>query len=468
MSKQLVMFVCVGLLGFGFLTSAVAQEQTVTAGWASAAPTLDGKLDAGEWQEAARINFDGSDAVRPGVVGPDSNTIGGPNGDGFQSAEDSSVIVYIMNDGDNLYVAVDATDDVLDFSLSDVWRNDAVEIRVDGNFSRSTPKEGDIMGHSMVIRGDGGAVASAPDGDVESAGAAKDDGSGWVVEFRQSTADFEPMIGFDLAIDDSDDPASNDRDTQYRWNGDVDGGWNDETQWGALILATEPNPGPTQRVAAGLASAPPALDGSLDEGEWADAAVLKFDSSDAVRPGVVGPDSNTIGGPNGDGFQLYEDNHAVVYVMNDVDNLYVAVDVTDDVLDFSLSDVWRNDAVEIRVDGNFSRSTPKEGDIWGHSMVIRGDGGAVASAPDGDVESAGAAKPDGSGWIVEFRQSIAGFEPVIGFDLAIDDSDDPGSNDRDTQYRWNGDVDGGWNDETQWGELELAGLSSVSTWDLFK
>ncbi|HXK95375.1 MAG TPA: hypothetical protein PKV38_17000, partial [bacterium] len=92
-----------------YLLGVQPQDQTLVAGFATKAPVLDGKLDAGEWKEAARINFDGSDAIRPGVTGPDSNTIGGPNKDGFQSAEDSSVIVYVMNDANNLYIAVDAT-----------------------------------------------------------------------------------------------------------------------------------------------------------------------------------------------------------------------------------------------------------------------------------------------------------------------------------------------------------------------
>jgi len=220
-----------------YLLGVQPQDQTLVAGFATKAPVLDGKLDAGEWKEAARINFDGSDAIRPGVTGPDSNTIGGPNKDGFQSAEDSSVIVYVMNDANNLYIAVDATDDVLDFSMTDVWRNDSVEIRVDGNFSRRTAKEGTIWGHSIIIRGDGGAVGSAPAGDLASGAAVKPDGTGWIVEFRQSIAGFAPVIGFDLAINDRDTPGQDNRDGQYRWNGEVDAGWDDETQWGELTLA---------------------------------------------------------------------------------------------------------------------------------------------------------------------------------------------------------------------------------------
>ena len=218
--------------------SAYAQEQTLVSGWASKAPVLDGKLDAGEWKEAARINFDGSDAIRPGVVGPDSGTIGGPNKDGFQPAQDSSVIIYVMNDASNLYVAIDATDDILMFDKADVWRNDSAEIRVDGNFSRKSVQEGTALGYDVCVRGDGRAVANAPSGaDLETKAAVKADGTGWIVELRQGTAGFAAKIGFDVAIDDRDTPDQDSRDDQYRWNGATDVAYQDESMWGILTLA---------------------------------------------------------------------------------------------------------------------------------------------------------------------------------------------------------------------------------------
>ncbi|MEW6237574.1 MAG: sugar-binding protein [Candidatus Omnitrophota bacterium] len=455
MKKRRILITVIGLAAMSLICPAYGQEQTVAAGWASAAPTMDGKLDAGEWKEAARINFDGSDAIRPGMVGPDSGTIGGPYKNGFQSPKDSSVIMYLMNDADFLYIAIDATDDVLDFAQPNLWQNDAAEIRIDGNMSRLTAKEGDINGFSANIRGDGGASENFPAG-AESGAAVKADGSGWVIEYKTPIAGYKPVIGYDIAIDDSDDPANTSRDTQYRWNGAVDGGWNDETQWGALILATVPNPGPMLKIAAGaLTKIIPILDGKLDKDEWAQATKISFDSSDAVRPGVVGPDSGTIGGPNGDGFQFFEDSHVDAFIMNDGTYLYVAIDAGDDVLDFKQANLWQNDAAEIRIDGNYSRLTAKEGSNLGFSTNIRGDGGGVENLQTG-ASSAAAPKLDGKGWALEFKTPLAGFKPTIGFDIAIDDSDDPANSSRDTQYRWNGDVDGGWNDETQWGDVTLA------------
>lgn len=458
----------VGIVALGG-APVMAQEQGLDAGWAETPPTLDGQLSEGEWDTAMVVGFDGSDGIRPGVTGPDSGTIGG-DGAGFQDPSDSSAVIYVMNDADNLYIAVDATDDVLDFSLSDLWRNDSVEIRIDGNFSRLTAKEGDMFGHSTIVLGNGEGTASAPEGDWESAASVKPDDSGWIVEYRTSTEGFESTIGFDVAINDSDDPNNDSRDGQYRWNGAVDGGWNDETQWGTLTLATEPGVRFAQTLYSPEAASVPELDGTLADGEWDDALVIGFDGKDGIRPGVTGPDSDTIGG-DGAGFQDPSDSSTLLYIKNDANNFYVAVDVTDDILDFSLSDLFRNDSIEVRVDGNFSLSNPKEGDIFGHSTIVLGNGEGTGSEPsDGDWSSGAATKPDGSGWIAEYRTSTDGFEPVIGFDVAINDSDDPNSDSRDGQYRWNGDVDGGWNDETQWGKVVLFQFPSAvdqNVWELY-
>ena len=473
MKRNMVLVISVLVLS---VMPSLAQDTSLStsAGWASKVPVVDGVLSTDEWKDATILWFDGSDKARPGVVGPDSGTVGGPNKDGVQTAADSSATVYIMNDAKFLYIAVDAVDDILDFSKADVWRNDSVEIRVDGNMSRKTAKEDTIMGFSPVIRGDGKAVSFNADLTklAKSAGAVKADGKGWIVEFMCPIDGFKPVVGFDIAIDDGDNPAVQDRDSQYRWTGLLDAGWTDETQWGYLTLATAPNPGPVQKATSGLAKTVPTMDGVLAKNEWKDATVLYINATDAIRPGVVGPDSGTVGGPGKKGFQSETDSSAWIYVMNDSINLYVAIDAVDDILDFSKADVWRNDSVEIRVDGNMSKKTEKEDTIMGFSPVIRGDGKAVSFNADLTklAKSAGAAKADGKGWVVEFQCPVAGFKPVVGFDISINDADDPAVQDRNSQYRWNGLVDGGWSDETQWGELTLAGISSSvekAMWELF-
>ncbi len=569
--------------------------QHVDSVWTDTTPNFNGILGINEWDHAAVFHFDGSDSSAPGIVGADSYSIGGVNGDGFQTADDSSVTVYVMNNDEYIYIAIDAVDDVLDFSNSSIWLADSCEIRIDGNFSRLSQIENNAFGFNAIILGDGSEREFFPTGaDLASAAQIKSDRTGWTVEFRVARTGFAPVIGFDLSINDSDDPAESQRDSQYCWNAAFDASYYDETQWGTMSLAVSPDSTPTPTAAASptpavigsrselhvnnpavtgevpavgetadywfyaeiegvytittsqpegadsfdtileltgpedeslpistnddidinsnrysrivqnlqggaiyfvtvrgfststgvfgigvagpqgtqatptpveealqissvWATSPPVLDGLISSGEWDNTTTLEFDGSDGIRPGIASPDSNIIGGPNGDGFQTAEDSRATVHIMNDGTYFYVAIDVDDDILDFSQATIWRNDAVEIRIDGNYSRLSQLENNIFGFNAIVRGDGGAVGNFTPGlGIDSAARAKSDSSGWIVEFRCTLADFSRTIGFDIAIDDSDDPNQTARDSHYRWHGRNDSSSRDEGQWGIVVLA------------
>jgi len=226
-----------------------------------------------------------------------------------------------------------------------------------------------------------------------------------------------------------------------------------------LEAAFPPDFGPVQELESGWAVVAPTLDGILSDGEWAGAAVVEIDATDKSRPGVASGNSNTVNLRETRGIIPYSSNHATVYFMNDANNIYVAVDVTDDILDFAADrddTIWQKDSVEIRVDGNFSRRWSKEDNRFGGSPIILGDGKRVRNAGP-YIESAAAAKPDGSGYVVEVRWDSKDFAETIGFDVAINDSDDPKIGNRHAQYYWNGREDGGWTNEREWGVVHLAG-----------
>ena len=217
--------------------------------------------------------------------------------------------------------------------------------------------------------------------------------------------------------------------------------------------------GPRQELTSRWAESPPTIDGVLGRGEWERAASVKIDATDKRRPGVASGDSDTYNRGRTGGVLPYESNHAVLYVMNDTASLYVAVDVTDDVLDFSTSegDLWRNDSVEIRVDGNLSRKRNKEHNRFGRSAIILGNGTKIND--DLNVEFmdwAAQVKEDGSGYVVEARFDSEGFHDSIGFDVAINESDDSRIRQRHAQYYWNGTRDRGYLDEREWGVVHLA------------
>ncbi len=436
---------------------------SLSAGWANAAPTIDGVVNLDEYATAARISINALDEIPPGVTTEDSTLVGGPNSDGKQSIEDSSALVYIMNDGDNFYLAFDITDDVLDVSLSDNFRNDGIEIRIDSDNNKSDDRETGVDFFPTILRDGktGDFVAEFE----EAATSEKADGTGFMAEYRVSAQTFADIIGFDVAINDSDDPAEQNRDTQYRWTGADDAAWNDPFKWGDLTLATGPGNGVFGRMVSGQATTTPTLDGTLEDGEWAGATMVAWDANDEIRPGVTTEDAGLVGGQFGNGKQTYEDSHAVAYLMNDEEWFYMAVDVTDDVLDFSRTDGdFRNDGIEVRIDPDFDKTDDREDGVDIFPTYI-GDGSLDADGSTDTYNGVTVLKPDGSGFILEFRASMSVMAPVIGFDLAINDNDDGAEANRDTQYRIVGADDASWNDPFKWGELVLysSGIDS-DTW----
>lgn len=227
-------------------------------------------------------------------------------------------------------------------------------------------------------------------------------------------------------------------------------GWNTQAQ----------DFGPVQELQSKWTNTPPTLDGKISPEEWDHAVSVDIDATDKTRPGVASGDSNTVDQEKTGGIYPYESNHATFSVMNDGKYLYVLIVCTDDLLDFATGGgvAFRNDGCEVLVDGNFSRLAKKENNRFGGIAVIRGDGGAAEL--NGKVlaksEFGASPKKDKQGWIVEMRWEITDFEDTIGFDIVINDSDDPNILDRHAQYFWNSFKDDTYIDERQWGILHLA------------
>ena len=226
-----------------------------------------------------------------------------------------------------------------------------------------------------------------------------------------------------------------------------------------LITQTQ-DYGPVQELQSKWTDTTPTLDGIISPDEWKNTVAVAIDATDKIRPGVASGDSNTVDQELTGGLYPYESNHATFMIMNDAKYLYVLVDCSDDILDFATDNgkAFRNDGCEVLVDGNNSRLAKKEGNRFGGIAVIRGDGGPSEINGKELLKSEFGASPkkDGSGWVVEMRWEITGFKNTIGFDVVINDSDDPNSLDRHAQYYWNSYKDDTYNDERQWGILHLA------------
>jgi len=120
-------------------TSALAQEkgknripgkQFMVARYTNTPPVIDGVFSPGEWHRAVPVYVDGSTpATAPGVV----PNIGLPYLFPPDSPADSSFTIYALYDDNNLYVAVDVTDDIVICDGPVPYLDDDAEIMIDGD-----------------------------------------------------------------------------------------------------------------------------------------------------------------------------------------------------------------------------------------------------------------------------------------------------------------------------------------------
>ncbi len=234
------------------------------------------------------------------------------------------------------------------------------------------------------------------------------------------------------------------------------------------------------------------LDGVISEGEYEGAYSETFahEDGDLTPPGVHW---------SGKAYPADEEN-ATFHIFHNSQYIFVAVDVVDPVLDFesgfiAFTEAWRNDSVELHMDGNLSRLADKEDNRFGFQAAVLGDGSQTAStsAPTpvaltggGYASTNGAfwnygarVKDDGTGYIVEYQIDKSQIldpptRTVIGFDILMNGAE--GTGDRTSKWGyWNtklgmaqSDAEH-WGDERGWAIIELVGapVQSVSEWSLF-
>ncbi len=211
-----------------------------------------------------------------------------------------------------------------------------------------------------------------------------------------------------------------------------------------------PTPGP-KRVAAPTAGGPVNVDGDLSEWTWAPQAYLDRDHADTV---LKTPPASP------------EDVSAWLWSTWDATYLYLAVWVNDDVLRSDSTDVWRDDGVEIALDGspdgqtgpdhhqftvvvdgritNFGGTRPLPAGVRfavrPHSQARKP---ARAAASPTEWPSPAAVQQAGSGYAVELAvpwSALGISAPTPGqqvnFTWGVNDDDDGG--DRDSYLIWSG------------------------------
>jgi predicted ester cyclase len=183
----------------------------------------------------------------------------------------------------------------------------------------------------------------------------------------------------------------------------------------------------------GFATQPPVIDGEVDY-MWEGASTHDI---------VPGSDPANASG-----------NWKVLY---DSENLYVLVDIVDDILQNDSSSSWQDDSVEIYFDGGSTKvNTPLSGDDHQYTFAWTTDD-IQGTNIDGATEGIEHAQVDtDTGWRIEIKLpwlSIQGIAPqehdLIGIDCYYNDDDDGGDS-REGKLLTFSTVEG-WNDASQWG-----------------
>ena len=176
----------------------------------------------------------------------------------------------------------------------------------------------------------------------------------------------------------------------------------------------------------------PVIDGEIDD-VWKKAPKINTDQYQTAWQGATGV-----------GRMLWDD-----------ENLYVLIEVQDDVLDKSHSDPWEQDSVEIFVDQTNSKSTFYEGTNHGQYRInFENETSFNPQSAEEGFESA--TSVSGTNYIVEVKIPFTEITPAknttIGFDIQVNDAKN-GS--RQSCVAWNDITGTGYMDPSVFGNLVL-------------
>lgn len=239
--------------------SSAGGQQVHTATWTKKAPAIDGVISRGEYRGAIplKVNLDRPEQS-PGIVPPPA----GPRIQEVASRRDLSFTAYMTYDADNLYVAVDVTDDhVIGDSPGVTWQDDAVEVLIDGD-NVDNDYAIDFFGANaegfQLIADVSGETETYNSDPIDWEAAPATSRRGYAIEFRVSLSDIDTedgagvtpagpgsVVGFNITVDDDDnggrgynvDGLVEPTDGYATWDGEFSNYlWRNEAHWGTLYL----------------------------------------------------------------------------------------------------------------------------------------------------------------------------------------------------------------------------------------
>ncbi len=431
-----------------------------------APPVIDGVIDTAEWGRASTWQVTVDTNLTDGIRGGNFADAAGRPADN----SDLSFQIYAGYDATNLYVAVRVTDSAVltdnatANSYSDVtWLDDSVEVFIDGDNGdfegrntdqyveggTNSTKSGQFVITPNNSHNDWGQQSGTTPGFGEDKvwfARSTTNATGYDAEFRfplKSIGDRKPgdIIGFSVGVNEDDGAG---RESQVLWRGVP----HTEPSWGNLVIGGRAYSAPKTNA--------PTIDGVIGANEYADATETRVSNFSSIYDLGVGDD-------------IWEatDHGYSAWVVHDADAVYVAINVTDDMVVNDTATAgsedgttWEDDSVEIFFDADHSHDTGRGAGQFEGQYVFTANGARRDNEANNPTFGASAdwfaaTSATAGGYQVEFKiKKSALFNPqdgaTLGFSIAVNDDDGSG---RKAQLNWSGRA----HSEFTYGHLTLSG-----------
>lgn len=371
----------------------------------------------------------------------------------------------MMFDDNNLYLLLQVQDELINAAGGD-YNYDGVELYFDGDNSKTFETYDGVddiqlrfnVGESTVDQIDAGyGTSTSWNWDRTTCEyVVEETDMGWNLEIAFPLGDMmlapNTEFGFDAQVNDAD---ASTRENMARFWANDNNEWIHADLFGTAFLdGGRVINGNYLEIPKGSA---PTIDGKMAAGEWADAVEASVGVLDA---------GNSVGFVND-----WTDTRAWFYVKWDDANFYYALNVWDEYYDYAPDEAtgWEFDSIELFFDGdNAKTESLYDGtdDIQirfnlgqeGSELIDEGYGTAANWEWDSSTTNYAVLESD-LGWIVEAAIPLTDMQipvgPEFGFEMQLNDNDDPGEDQTRTMYRW-------WsNNGNEWQWANLFGTAAL-------
>ncbi|MBN1782600.1 T9SS type A sorting domain-containing protein [bacterium] len=352
----------------------------------------------------------------------------------------------MMYDSQYFYLFMQTQDDQINTSSANPWENDSFEIFFDGDNSKNDKATG-FDANDVQLRFVYGQTAENTGNAPRSICKFKTTDYGYNCEARIPAQDMtfalspDHTLGFEIQLNDND---TGGRNHLLKWWNASNDTWQDPGLFGTArttnYIASDP-------VYILRAAGSPVIDGTADDLVWQN--IPWFSDNTFMK--------TSLGGSTDPPFDIHtpddwNDCRFNWKMMWQGSMLFFHADVFDNVIKTSNPDSYRNDCIEIFIDGNNDKGPNTDSNDHAYSYVYSG-------TPEADA----AFTETAYGWTCEARMNMAtdmGITPsvghLMGFEVKLNDND---TSARDLMSAWWSSDDGVWTNPGLRGTVKFAGFT---------